>query len=135
MHRGPGVQTAVGVASTRVAGLGLACGILLYGPELRTMFVFLKGLTTTKTQQRTTCGLSPRRRHVALGRKCLQTAASHRQLQGQGHPLPQEHLNFGKGLLMPFSRFFPLQYFSLTSSKFILISLYLALESFQFSIN
>lgn len=105
-HAGPGVQTSVLVVSKLVPGLPLACGIFLYGPELRLMFVFLKGLTTTtKTQQRTICGLQSQTVPPGSPQEASTDAALHRcfvctaQLQGPGHVhlLPQEHLDLGKG--------------------------------------
>lgn len=105
-HAGPGVQTSVLVVSKLVPGLPLACGIFLYGPELRLMFVFLKGLTTTtKTQQRTICGLQSQTAPPGSPQEASTDAALHRcfvctaQLQGPGHVhlLPQEHLDLGKG--------------------------------------
>lgn len=140
-HVGPGGQTSVWVVSTLVPGLGLACEVLLYGPELTMVFVFLKGLTTTttKTQQRTICGLSVRwrppgsRQEVSADGDALVCTV---QLQGQRHVhlSPRQHLNFGSSDGI-FQILFPYNFFPSISSKFILTSFYLALESFQFSVN
>lgn len=78
-HAGPGVQTSVLVVSKLVPALPLACGIFLYGPELRLMFVFLKGLTTTtKTQQRPICGLQSPMARPGSPQEASADAALHR---------------------------------------------------------
>lgn len=109
---GPNISSVV---SKLVPGLPLACGTFLHGPELRLMFVFLKGLTTTtKTQQRTLCGLQS---HWPPGspQEASAGAARHRCFLSQVMCtcFLKSILTWERDPLMPFSRFFSLQFFFL----------------------
>lgn len=142
-HAGPGVQTSALVVSKLVPRLDSACGVFLCGPELRLMFVFLKGLTTTtKTQQRTICGLqsqpAPPGSLQEASADQHHTGVSSAQCNCKPRPRASasEHLSWERDLLVLCSRFFSSQlFFSSISSKLILISLHLVLGRFQLSIN
>lgn len=73
---------------------------------------------------------------LSTGSICRCSTAQVSPVPGHVHLLPQEHLDLGKGSSDAiFQILFLIILFSSISSELILISLYLALERFQFSIN